>query len=319
ECTTVDSRLHRYPLREAESPQALQARAPVSARGRLERHLCSSQANPLQTTNGRSGVARDAAAPPPPVTPRGQAVFLGGKGVLHAPEDSAGNDRRRLDRSYSDLFGNASGRPSPRGVLSRSELHGTASASWIDSATETSARVSRNAERRSPRGIDYVELDAGTLIYNPRSKPVVPVRSEEEIRKGTQERACWDVLPQGGMQTAVEIARRRRENRINAMARSTGSLAEPKTLSACERKRANLASGQLRTGTGAPLEPHDDGRASAWTVPGARRSAVSPVPSPSARHRSISDSPSLVNVRGIPPHSARGRKIKDMMTSEGIF
>lgn len=192
-------------------------------------------------------------------------------------------------------------------------MHSTANATWFDATTETAAR---NIERR-------VGENKGTLIYDPNAKSVASAlplsprskqetKSPEHILVDKQERACWDVMPHGGMAIGVEVARRRRELR-NKGASPKDEALPLQDISPTNRKRSNLASGQFRLGTGAAQEPHDDGRPAAWTVKSANRSTVAPTPLHPTRA-----SPRSTQTLSR-QDSARTRKLKDMATSEGIF
>eukprot|EP00931_Biecheleriopsis_adriatica_P023944 TRINITY_DN15011_c0_g1_i2.p1 TRINITY_DN15011_c0_g1~~TRINITY_DN15011_c0_g1_i2.p1 ORF type:complete len:515 (+),score=76.19 TRINITY_DN15011_c0_g1_i2:42-1547(+) len=304
EVTSVDTLMHKA--------THSRARTPLSARQHKNESLAASTSSQFRSKPQRSASADQDSI-------RGQAIMFRGKGLLNTPQDRCGNQRRRCERNYSDLFGQESGRPVSVAVAGRSEMHGAATASWMDAVTETSAR---NISRR------HGDDSAGTMIYDPKARSVesalplspranVPERSPEEKKQSEKERACWDVLPQGGLGAGVEIARRRRELRIQAHAKSEGNTrddeAEP---TPSQRKRVNLASGQLRAGTGAQLEPHDDGRG----APARKTSSVQPVPTPRRLGSSGTVDPLSMSTRKIqPPDSARGRKMKEMMTSEGIF
>eukprot|EP00930_Biecheleria_cincta_P044316 TRINITY_DN30434_c0_g1_i1.p1 TRINITY_DN30434_c0_g1~~TRINITY_DN30434_c0_g1_i1.p1 ORF type:complete len:521 (+),score=72.81 TRINITY_DN30434_c0_g1_i1:44-1606(+) len=305
---SLETLIHRRPSHEP-------SRVPLSARQRHFDHLGSSRGNEI-ANHQLSRSASDG-----PERPRGQATIFHGRGVILGPEDKQEDNRRRCERNYSDLFGTKSGQYLPRSAAGRSEMHSTANATWFDATTETSAK---NIERR------VGENRPATLIYDPKVKSVasalplsprsVQPKSPEEGKIDKQERACWDVLPHGGMAIGVEVARRRRELRMNG-ASGTSPKSEASALddlSATDRKRSNLASGQLRLGTGAPREPHDDGRPAAWTVKGVSRATVSPVPPHPTREKRLATSPR--SAQTLPRQdSARSRKLTEMMTSEGIF
>ncbi|CAK9061831.1 unnamed protein product [Durusdinium trenchii] len=236
-----------------------------------------------------------------------------GKGVMIGSEDRMNDQRRQSERNFSDLFGTASARPLQLNEAGRSEFHSSATASWMDSTTETSAR---NLHRRSGEG---------SLIYDPTAKsvesialPLSPRSCERSVDVMKEERAFWDVSPpspRAGMAAGVEVARRHRE-RIRARSHDSGRTRE---LTPSERKLANLASGQLRIATGASSEPHDDGRRSSQAI-GTRRNMV--VDSPrSVRHGTFGeDSPAARSALArAAPNSARQRRMKDMLTSVGFF
>jgi len=306
---SLETLIHRPPAQERPS------RVPLSARQRHSDQLGSSRGNSI-TEHQMPRSASEG-----PERPRGQATIFHGRGVILAPDDKEGDTRRRCERNYSDLFGTKSGQYLPRSAAGRSEMHSTANATWFDATTETSAK---NIERR------VGENRPGTLIYDPRAKSVasalplsprsIQPKSPEDSKVHKEERACWDVMPQGGMAIGVEVARRRRELRMNG-ASGTSPRSEAPALgetSPTDRKRSNLASGQFRLGTGAPQEPHDDGRPAAWTVKGVSRSTVSPVPPHPTREKRLAMSPR--SAQPLPRQdSARSRKLTEMMTSEGIL
>jgi len=245
--------------------------------------------------------------------------------------------QRRGDHQFSNLFGRNSTRRSlgsPRSPR-RSELHDFVTSCWADASTEISSKnVQRLQGKMSPRGeFRREEIRAGelrgavpakdnvsTLIHNGPTQAALSPRSisesPEERKHRQEERPCWDTA--SGMSAMVELARRRRSYRAAASMPNTPALA-PRDLTAPERKLANLASGQLRAGTGARSEEHDSGTAAAWAVHGTKRTTVSPPPSASASARSMVQSHSMKQFRSIPPSSPRGRKLQEMMTSEGIF
>jgi len=298
-----DCRLHHTPSRDLKEE--------VTARQQKSAQLSTSSEN--QFEQRLRSVSQDG---------RREAVMFKGKGTLMVKEDAQGEQRRRVERNYSDLFGNSTPRSAPR---VRSDFHGVANACWMDAATETSARKQVQRQSDSRRAGQDGE---GTMIYDPTTRsmdavlPLSPRRaaqlSQEEKTKLKQERACWDVLPHGGFATGVEVARRRCDHRLRAHAKSTGALVDTE-LSASERKRVNLASGQLRAGTGAAKEPHDDGRPNELATLRTSRSTVSVPSSPSSRARGLLESSSMSMRNLHPPDSARGRKMKEMMSSEGIF
>eukprot|EP00931_Biecheleriopsis_adriatica_P006451 TRINITY_DN107852_c0_g1_i1.p1 TRINITY_DN107852_c0_g1~~TRINITY_DN107852_c0_g1_i1.p1 ORF type:complete len:529 (+),score=75.78 TRINITY_DN107852_c0_g1_i1:45-1589(+) len=299
----------RPPLSASSSEQNLrtQREPPMSARDCKAKHLSTSRDCQLSGY----GAPRKAA---PLETPRD---------TEKAFRDATDERSRRGDHQYSSLFGRTSTRRTSPSVplTKRSELHDFPNSCWADASTEISTkRVNRL--RSKQEGCLSPTDSVGLLIHQPGPKPEpealsprsMPESARERLHR-QEERACWDVA--SGMQSSVEIARRRRGYR---MAMSTGNLHQSQQEpTPPDRKMAQLTSGQVRLGTGAPLEPHDDGSPSKWTVSGTKRVTVSPAPSPSASARNIMNSPALHAFRSIPPCSPRGRKIQEMMTSEGIF
>eukprot|EP00435_Cladocopium_sp_Y103_P013687 s1654_g3.t1 len=219
-----------------------------------------------------------------------QAVMFQGKGVMIGSEDRINDHRRRSERNYSDLFGTGSARPLSLGEAGRSR----------------EGNLVYDAHAKSVESI--------ALPLSPRSKArQVDLMQEDGERhaclESRHERACWDLSPKvGSMASAVEVARRQREPR-RPRSYDAGNF---RTLSASERKHANLASGQLRCATGAEPLPHDDGRQSPLAR-GSRRGAVVDSPAFSARYIGRGeDSPAArAALERAAPNSARQRRLKE--------
>mmetsp|Transcript_60867 Transcript_60867/g.162942 ORF Transcript_60867/g.162942 Transcript_60867/m.162942 type:complete len:446 (-) Transcript_60867:96-1433(-) len=168
-------------------------------------------------------------------------------------EDAAPEARRRSERNYSDLFGKPTAGSS---AISRTELHGTTNAHFLDFHVEI---ASRKMERRSP------PPPKERVIYRPSA---------------STERACWDT--RSIMDSSSEIARRSREH-----AQQEGDR-QARDRSASERKRVELGSGQLRLGTGAQPEPHDAARHAATPSPSQRtRRSLTDSPLATRSYRSM--------------------------------
>lgn len=274
--------------------------APMTARDRYGKHLSTSRDSTLPTSQSAQTL--------PGVTRRVSETF----------RDSTDEALRRSDSQFSNLF-DRTGQTEPRSPRKsgRSELHDFVNSTWADAKGEIS---SRNAQRTRRADNNGIKESVGTIIHcpgpkadpaliSPRCLPETPQEKQHRL----EERASWDSA--SGMQAEVELARRRRSYR--AAASPVGSPLHPaKEKTAPERKMANLASGQFRRGTGAPSEPHDEPTSCAWAV---KRTTVSPRPSAAQVVKSNLQSCVMRNFGHISPHSPRGRKLQEMMTTEGIF
>lgn len=276
---------------------------PMSARDRYGKHLSTSRDSTMPTSQSAQTL--------PGVTRRVSETF----------RDSTDEAMKRCDSQFSNLF-DRSGQTEPRSPRKsgRSELHDFATTPWADAKGEISSRNSQRTRRADNNG---VKESVGTIIHcpGPKADPALisprslPETSQEKQHR-LEERASWDSA--SGMQAEVELARRRRSYR--AAASPGGSPLHPaKEKSAPERKMANLASGQFRRGTGAPVEPHDEPTSPAWALSGAKRTTVSPPPSAAQSVKSHLHCRAMRNFGHISAHSPRGRKLQEMMTTEGIF
>lgn len=155
-----------------------------------------------------------------------------------------GNDGfRRSNCQFTDLTGRVETSPrTPR----RSELQDTAGVYWMNPSTEKSRKI---AERQGRANVETTgslihhqgaEVDVANL--SPRSAPESP--QQRKVRQ--EERACYDAA--SWKQASSELARRRRELQTS---KSMGALPDSDgALSPSDRKRAHLASGQMREGIG---------------------------------------------------------------------
>ncbi|CAJ1372120.1 unnamed protein product [Effrenium voratum] len=239
------------------------------------------------------------------------SAALSPRGAVKAFRDRSNEDLRRGNCQFTDLTGRTE--TSPR-TPKRSEMHHTAGSYWATATTEISRK---NYERKSGE----CKENTGTLIHHhgaevdaeclsPRSNPESPQAKKHR----EEERACYDAASQHS--TGLELSRRRREMRAS---KSMGALPEPDNLSAAERKRAHLASGQLRTATGAQPEPHDDGRAAGWASPRSGRTTVSQPPCPKLAARGLMNQPNMYQYRNLAAASPRARKIQEQSSSLGFF
>ncbi|CAE7601183.1 unnamed protein product [Symbiodinium natans] len=217
---------------------------PLSAREYKANDMATSEESPLS--------ARKPVQPTTSMSPRSTIVAF---------RDSTNDASRRSDSQFTDLrsFDMPAAR-SPR----RSEMHDVATTYWANSTTEISRKNAQRQQRRGGQEGDAVET-AGTLIH--QSSPRLSMESEHCRKIWQDERVCSG---SSGMQASAEIARRRRELQSS---KSMGDLPSP-TLTASERKRVDLASGQVRLAAGIPLKKHDDGSPSSWASPRSMRATV---------------------------------------------
>eukprot|EP00930_Biecheleria_cincta_P033639 TRINITY_DN23300_c0_g6_i1.p1 TRINITY_DN23300_c0_g6~~TRINITY_DN23300_c0_g6_i1.p1 ORF type:complete len:493 (+),score=81.35 TRINITY_DN23300_c0_g6_i1:132-1610(+) len=277
--------------------------APMTARDRHGKHLSTSRDSTLPTSQSAQTL--------PGVTRR----------VSEAFRDSTDEEMKRSDSQFSNLF-DRTWQTEPRSPRKsgRSEAHDAVNSTWADAKGEIS---SRNAQRARRTDNNSIKDSVGTIIHcpgpmvdpaliSPRSLPETPQERQHRL----EERASWDSA--SGMQAEVELARRRRSYR--AAASPVGSPLHPaKDMTAPERKMANLASGQFRRGTGAANEPHDEPSSPAWSLSGTKRTTVSPAPSAAQSVKSNLQSCAMRQFSHISPNSPRGRKLQEMMTTQGIF
>jgi len=221
-----------------------------------------------------------------PRSPRNDTVSTPPKQRLGKDaDDKLLDDKRRKERNFSNLFGKPTGERTGS-LTKRTEIHGTANCSFLDSHVEIANR-NQNPRTSSPE-----------TIYRPKPTCTdTPDRTPQDTRTACEERACWDT--RAIMSATSEVARRRREKQ--------GAPGQQLERSASERKRSELTSGQFRQGMGAPRESHDDGRMG----PGPLRST------PDLR-ASRSSSEGKGSFRSYRADSARARKIASL-SSSGIF
>eukprot|EP00435_Cladocopium_sp_Y103_P025929 s2351_g6.t1 len=212
-----------------------------------------------------------------------------------------GNDGlRRSNCQFTDLTGRVETSPrTPR----RSELQDTAGVYWMNPSTEKSRKI---AERQGRTNVETT----GSLIHHqgaevdvenlsPRSVPESP--QQRKVRQ--EERACYDAA--SWKQASSEVARRRRELRTS---KSMGALPDSDgALSPSDRKRAHLASGQMREGIGDMRQKQEDTAAApGWVSPRAMRSTV--IQAPMASNRALMNQPNMYQYRNLPANSPRARK-----------
>lgn len=292
-CSEVSQREQR-PLMDR------QARMPLSARQNKSDSLAVSSGSQFCRPPGQ--LVRSASED---ADPRRQAVMFRGKGVIIASEDRNGDGRRRSERNFSDLFGQSSGRPLPLSTAGRSEFHATATASWMDSTTETSAR---NHERRA--GL----AESGSLVFDPSAQSmekILPLSPRGAAPRRSpdwfEERTCWDFSPQNAMHIGVELARRSREGPARRVQSLDAGRPGRGNIAPAERKQANLAS--RLTGASQPT--------AAGTPKGRARSAIADSPS---MVRSGDLSPAARSALSLlTPNSARERKFKELHSSAKLI
>eukprot|EP00439_Symbiodinium_sp_Y106_P070501 s2488_g12.t1 len=237
-------------------------------------------------------------------SPRGEVKR--NQNILKAENlDRNGDGRRRSERNFSDLFGQSSGRPLPLSTAGRSEFHATATASWMDSTTETSAR---NHERRA--GL----AESGSLVFDPSAQSmekILPLSPRGAAPRRSpdwfEERTCWDFSPQNAMHIGVELARRSREGPARRVQSLDAGRPGRGNIAPAERKQANLAS--RLTGASQPT--------AAGTPKGRARSAIADSPS---MVRSGDLSPAARSALSLlTPNSARERKFKELHSSAKLI
>ncbi|CAE7785125.1 unnamed protein product [Symbiodinium sp. CCMP2456] len=258
----------------------LQARMPLSARQNKSDSLAVSSGSQFCRTPGQ--LVRSASED---ADPRRQAVMFRGKGVIIASEDRNGDGRRRSERNFSDLFGQSSGRPMPLSAAGRSEFHATATASWMDSTTETSAR---NHGRRA--GL----AESGSLVFDPSAQSmekILPLSPRGAVPRRSpdwfEERTCWDFSPQNAMHIGVELARRSREGSARRVQSLDAGRPGRGNIAPAERKQANLAS--RLAGVSRPAAADSPSMVRTGDLSPAARSALSVLTPNSARERKFKE------------------------------
>jgi len=228
------------------------------------------------------------------------------RSTMEAFRDSTNDASRRGNSQFTDLrsFEMHAAAKSPR----RSEMHDVATTYWANSTTEISRKNAQRQQRRGGQVDDAVET-AGTLIH--QSSPRLCEESEHDRKIWKDERVCAS----SGMQTSAEIARRRRELQSS---KSMGDLPSP-TMSASERKRVDLASGQVRVAAGIPLKKHDDGSPSSWASPRSMRATVTQPPCKKSAVRNLMNQPSMSKFRNLEPESPQARKIQEQRSSFALL
>lgn len=216
-----------------------ETRLPLSAREQKANEMTTSES---QLNGFASPTAKS-------LSPRSVAMKSFGDG---------GNDGfRRSNCQFTDLTGRVETSPrTPR----RSELQDTAGVYWMNPSTEKSRKIAERQGRTNAETTGSLihhqgaEVDVANL--SPRSAPESP--QQRKVRQ--EERACYDAA--SWKQASSEVARRRRELQTS---KSMGALPDSDgALSPSDRKRAHLASGQMREGIGdrrqkqevqAPMDP----------------------------------------------------------------
>lgn len=223
--------------------------------------------------------------------------------------DAGHEGLRRSNSQFTELTGRVETSPrTPR----RSDLQDTAGVYWMNPSTEKSRKIAERQGRVSMETTGSLihhqgaEVDVENL--SPRSVPESP--QQRKVRE--EERACYDAA--SWKQASSEVARRRRELRSS---KSMGALPEG-ALSPSDRKRAHLASGQMREGFGDLRQKEEDAAmAPGWVSPRALRSTV--IQAPLASSRSLMNQPHMSQYRNLPANSPRGRKVQEQATSLGFF
>jgi len=229
----MDSSLHA-PKQTSDRPGQT---ATAEARARLHQNLASSEHNTM------------------PRSDRAQQ----GPGQVHPEGDDPSNmPRRRQEKNFSDLFGVQMGeRQQVRGK--REEVTGTHSCSFLDSRCEIASRNKdhwRPDEHQSPSRRKDAERGSTLFDFDCPEKPQMDPRQQQVLK---MERSCWD--SKDGMQATTETARRRR------MKDHLGDFDDREGQTHAGRKQESLASSQMRSGMGAPPQPHDAWPASMGSPP----------------------------------------------------
>jgi len=274
---------------ENGASSARSERQPMSARARLSRNLSTSEESQFPRYPDVRGKAAASESPGP-----GRRMRRGAK-----DEDDSFASRRRVERNYSDLFGNQAA--SPRTGQRRQEFNSTSNCSFLDDKIEI---ANRNIAKwgqlapSTPRQASQSEVLPGPSKDKIESRPS---KATQDVRN--EERACWDTM--SIMESKAEIARRmRRSGSSNPTGQrdvDTGARAS----SASERKRIDLSSGQFRRSNGIEPKTWDDGRKG----PGPARGG------PDAIARSSSSSPLGSSWRNIPIDSAKQRRLLSLQSS----
>eukprot|EP00927_Polykrikos_kofoidii_P050228 TRINITY_DN4414_c0_g1_i2.p1 TRINITY_DN4414_c0_g1~~TRINITY_DN4414_c0_g1_i2.p1 ORF type:complete len:636 (+),score=108.23 TRINITY_DN4414_c0_g1_i2:56-1909(+) len=283
---SVDSCLDRKV--PAEQLRETEARGSMTARERAHRNLNQSTLNQFPKRDTAPGPVRRTDITVPP------------------GEKNGAETRRKQERNYSDLlFGTpVSARytkdpAQEKKMISRGEPTGCTSCSFLDSQVEITYR------QRSPRASEKKAEPAEDKGEPKEVKmwPLVPAcesprgLSPRAKNLGHEERACWDTT--GIMQANAELSRRLRD-RLKG-----GPSEESLNKSAPQRKRAELASTQVRAGTHRNV-----------SIIGEDGNTVPPLsPKPSWHVRSGTSSPRGLANQNIMMQSPRMRRVESLMSN----
>jgi len=278
-----DSRLDRQvPSHHKEEQEEKRS---MSARERTFHNLSSSNGNQFPRNVSSKAVM---------MTPRRTEI------TTRKSDSVETENRRRCERNYSDVFFNdpAHVRMTPRGNekhISRGEPCGTTNCSFLDVSAEIRKRRSDFNSRRG--GSPAVDESVQIWPWQPESPRGPPDTPKHKKAHTHEERSCWDTS--NLMHANSELSRRQRE-----LHHPDGRPLN-RNMSASERKRAELTSGQMREGHGTSKAEWDDGRSS----------PVPHSPKPSMHSRSCTESPSSRANRGIQIGSPRMRKVESLMST----
>jgi hypothetical protein len=219
----TDSALHD--LRRTETADQ-NSNGVSESRKRMHKNLCSSTNNTVPT--------HPAANQGPVPRQRNQGE-----------DDPSTLQRRRQEKSFSDLFGTQMGeRREIRGQ--REEVLGTHGCSFLDTRGEIAQRNKnhwKNSEGASPAHRMAAQLNSTLFEYESPNKPALDPGLEEVHR---QERTCWD--SKDAMHSCMEKARRTRlKDHRNDFDDAEGH-------TDASRKQDSMASIQMRLSMGAVPE-----------------------------------------------------------------
>jgi len=167
---------------------------------------------------------------------------------IQGEDDPDTMQRRRQEKSFSDLFGTQMGeRRDIRGK--REEVLGTHGCSFLDTRGEIAQRNKshwKHAEGSSPAHRMEAQLNSTLFGHESPQKPSLDPGLEEVYR---QERSCWD--SKDAMHSCMEKARRTRLRDHRSDFDDTQGHTD------ASRKQDSMASMQMRLSMGAsPPEPH---------------------------------------------------------------
>jgi len=280
-----------YSLREA--------RYPLSAREHKANEVATSDESPLNR-----------------FMPSRPTKSMSPRSTVKAFSDSTNAGFRRSNSQFTDLNGRTCDMSASPKSPRRSEMQDLATTYWANSTTEISRKNAERAERFQSRLGNDVEIkeNAGSLIHQAASPSAPSPRCSIKDQVWQDERICCEAA--SGMQASLEISRRRRQLQTS---KSLGDLPSPRAPSASERKRVDLASGQMRQAAGIPLHKHDDGSPSSWASPASARTKVTQPPCAKTAVRGLMNQPSMSKYRNLQPDSPQARKVKEQTTSFGLF
>ncbi|CAE7719630.1 unnamed protein product [Symbiodinium pilosum] len=273
------------------SPRNSSLRLPLSPREHKANEIATSEESPLSMGK--------------PVRP---SKSMSPRSSIAAFRDSTNDAFRRSNSQFTDL--RSCEMPLSARSPRRSEMQDMSTTYWANSTTEISRKNAQRHQRRGGQENEVMET-AGLLIH--QSSPRLAAESAHDKKLWQDERVCGGAA--SGMQASLEISRRRRELQTS---KSMGELPS-RALSASERKRVDLASGQIRLAAGIPLQKHDDGSPSGWASPRSMRATVTQPPCAKTAVRGVMNQPSMSKFRNMEPDSPQARKVREQRTSFALL